>query len=334
MATPAASAPAPAPAPEAPAAPISRRLKEAEARIGSDKWDVDAWIALLHEAGSRPFSTADELYTRLVAQFPPTARFWRARAEHCARDAAAAPAPAPAAGGDDVVPLGAVLGDGASDAATNGSTGTATAAGGAETDAAEVTPSTTPQVDRVVAIYEAGVKDAPTSVELWRAYIAYALARAAPGTENAVVPIFERAANAAGLDLHATPLWQDYIDFLKTRASLSDSQRRDALRRVYQRSVMTLFTSGHIFARGGRFGKPVNLWKDANAIVPRFFCLLSFVSPTDSSVYNINHPAFLLVHASSPSAMLRQENLLHPNVPPSPETPSLEPPSLLFRNTN
>lgn len=168
------------------------RERHAEERLEADVWDVDAWVVLMQEAGMKSYTAAEPIYKRLVAQFPPVARFWRARAEHCARESTAATAS-----------LGAVLGE-----------------------AATVT-------DAAAAVFEEGVRDAPTSIELWRAYIAHAIANSA-GT---VVAILERAIAAAGLDLHATALWNEYLDFLRTRAVLSDSQRRDALRRVFQRAV-------------------------------------------------------------------------------------------------
>ena len=91
------------------------------------------------------------------------------------------------------------------------------------------------------ALYERGVNASPTSIELWRSYLAYASGRAAssPGStlENEALALYERAIDTAGLDIGAHGLWQDYIDFLKKHVSLQDSQRRDALRKLYQRAV-------------------------------------------------------------------------------------------------
>lgn len=233
--TPAEPAPKTAPAPETPEVPMSRRRLDAEGRIRKDEWNVDAWNTVLNEAAELPFVSADVLYSRLVKQFPTHARYWNARAAHCARDASTpctAAKNASAAVIPEVVPLGAVLGD------SSKSTVSAPESEATATTTEQPPPPPTPPVDPVVQIYEAAVRDAPTSVEIWRAYTAYALSRAPAGQENSVSVIFDRAVEAAGLDLHASPMLQDYIDFLKTRASLSDSQRRDALRRLYHRSVI------------------------------------------------------------------------------------------------
>lgn len=189
--------------PAPPPAPMSHREHHAEARLEADEWDVEAWLILLQESEQKPFTQADALYKRVVERFPPYARFWRARAEHCIRDT---PAPTTTAS------LGSVLG------------------GDPTAQPAPTNPG--------AVIFEEAVKDAPTSVELWRAYTGHTIARAAPSAINSAIPIFERAVGAAGLDLHANALWNDYIDFLRNRAVLSDSQRRDALRRVFQRAVM------------------------------------------------------------------------------------------------
>ncbi|CAN8067334.1 unnamed protein product [Agarophyton chilense] len=97
--------------------------------------------------------------------------------------------------------------------------------------------------DAITAIYDRAVKSAPTSIDLWRSYLAYVSARAAeiPGSklESDAIAVHERAVKCAGLDLNAHPLWTHYIEFVKKQTMLSDSQRRDALRRVYQRAVRT-----------------------------------------------------------------------------------------------
>lgn len=97
--------------------------------------------------------------------------------------------------------------------------------------------------ENVKALYERAVEAAPTSIDLWRSYVTFctSLAVKVPGSklEADALAVHEKALLACGLDLNANPLWSQYIDFLKNRTTLSDSQRRDALRRVYQRSVMT-----------------------------------------------------------------------------------------------
>ncbi|KAI0567708.1 cleavage stimulation factor 77 [Gracilaria domingensis] len=95
----------------------------------------------------------------------------------------------------------------------------------------------------ITAIYDRAVKSAPTSIDLWRSFLKYVSARAAeiPGSklESDAIAVHERAVKCAGLDLNAHSLWTHYIDFVKKQTMLSDSQRRDALRRVYHRAVRT-----------------------------------------------------------------------------------------------
>lgn len=97
--------------------------------------------------------------------------------------------------------------------------------------------------DGIKAIYDRAVQAAPTSIEIWRSYVTFAssLAIKVPGSklETDALATYERAISSAGLDLNANPLWSHYIDFLKKHTTVSDSHRRDALRRVYQRAVMT-----------------------------------------------------------------------------------------------
>lgn len=95
--------------------------------------------------------------------------------------------------------------------------------------------------EAVIAIYERAVQAAPTSIELWRSYLTFVtdLAMKVPGSklESDAIAVHEKAVTVAGLDLNAHPLWSNYIEFLK-HSTLGDSQRRDALRRVYQRAVI------------------------------------------------------------------------------------------------
>lgn len=103
--------------------------------------------------------------------------------------------------------------------------------------------------DDIRTIYERAVKSAPTSVDLWLSYVSFAssLAVKVPGSkwESDAITVYERALAVAGLDLNAHPLWSHYIDFLKSHSTQSDSHRREALRRVFQRAVM-IFHLAHL----------------------------------------------------------------------------------------
>lgn len=99
----------------------------------------------------------------------------------------------------------------------------------------------------IAAVYREGVKAAPTSIELWRAFANWAARNS--DTEDPV-RVYEDAIKAAGLDLTANPLWSDYIALLN-KIDWPENQRRDALRKVYQRAVM-FFVISLLFQRKGR----------------------------------------------------------------------------------
>lgn len=97
----------------------------------------------------------------------------------------------------------------------------------------------------IIALYDRGVRDAPTSVELWHSYISFmsnqatkALATGTLALEADALAVHERAISAAGMDVKADVLWNQYFTFLTSFTSLTDTQRREALRRLHQRAVM------------------------------------------------------------------------------------------------
>jgi cleavage stimulation factor subunit 3 len=101
------------------------------------------------------------------------------------------------------------------------------------------------------ALFTEGLKFAPVSVELWRAYASWVAERASdPGVGGPMddasgsvdapespEKVFEAAVSAAGLDLGASPLWGDYVAWAQSQQHWPDSQRRDVLRKIYQRAV-------------------------------------------------------------------------------------------------
>lgn len=117
--------------------------------------------------------------------------------------------------------------------------------------------------DHIAAIFQDGVKVAPTAVELWRAYGTWATEN--PETAEPV-RVYEDAIKAAGLDLMASPLWSDYISLLN-KIDWNENQRRDALRKLYQRAVMSLSTPCHFTIK--RYQAAMVLWCD---MIFRFRC--------------------------------------------------------------
>lgn len=94
----------------------------------------------------------------------------------------------------------------------------------------------------VIEIYDRAVSDAPTSIDLWISFVTYVtnqvIQSSTPSLEAQVLAIYERALATVGLDVKAEPLWSLYINFVANHATLSDAQRQDELRRIYQRAVM------------------------------------------------------------------------------------------------
>jgi cleavage stimulation factor subunit 3 len=82
------------------------------------------------------------------------------------------------------------------------------------------------------------------NVELWRTYIAYIILKfTMTGATNKteVIKAFEYSVNAVGLDISSTPLWVDYLRFLKSQATttpMEESLKMDQLRKLFQRVVV------------------------------------------------------------------------------------------------
>lgn len=110
--------------------------------------------------------------------------------------------------------------------------------------AQHVARDTTSSPEDVIAVYQRAVTHAPTSIDLWRNYLTFISSRpqtdSSSTQEASALSIYEDAIKFAGLDLSSNLLWVQFIDFVTKQTSMSDSQRRDYLRRVYQRAVMKL----------------------------------------------------------------------------------------------
>jgi cleavage stimulation factor subunit 3 len=79
-------------------------------------------------------------------------------------------------------------------------------------------------------------------VELWKCYLKYILDTKAkqPNAKDLVIHAFEYALANVGLDISATTIWIDYINYLKTLPTTlawTDSHKMDALRKAYQRAI-------------------------------------------------------------------------------------------------
>lgn len=94
-----------------------------------------------------------------------------------------------------------------------------------------------------------------SSVELWKLYLKFLTDsfHGDPSARQDIINAFEMALSLVGYDITSTPIWQgmyaffifsllpDYIKFLKSyhvSNKVEDSQRMEAVRRLYQRAVV------------------------------------------------------------------------------------------------
>eukprot|EP00123_Amoebidium_parasiticum_P011934 comp20998_c0_seq1/m.28158 comp20998_c0_seq1/g.28158 ORF comp20998_c0_seq1/g.28158 comp20998_c0_seq1/m.28158 type:complete len:745 (-) comp20998_c0_seq1:702-2936(-) len=81
------------------------------------------------------------------------------------------------------------------------------------------------------------------SMEFWRCYLAYVRETKAdqPNFREIMRKVFDFAIDNIGQDLNSTPIWQDYIEFLKdwpAANTYEEGQKMTALRQVYQKAVV------------------------------------------------------------------------------------------------
>lgn len=84
------------------------------------------------------------------------------------------------------------------------------------------------------------------NIDLWRCYLAYIrhIKGGKPDEKESVVRAFEFALEHMGMDLNATHIWREYIQYVRggvaaTKAAnqFEESQRVTMLRRLYQRAI-------------------------------------------------------------------------------------------------
>ncbi|KAF9807427.1 hypothetical protein SFRURICE_005385 [Spodoptera frugiperda] len=82
------------------------------------------------------------------------------------------------------------------------------------------------------------------NIELWRLYLNYVKETKCmlPTYKEKMAQAYDFALDKIGLDIHAYPIWNDYITFLKSVeavGSYAENQKISAVRKVYQRAVTT-----------------------------------------------------------------------------------------------
>uniref|UniRef100_A0A6B2KZI8 Suppressor of forked domain-containing protein n=2 Tax=Arcella intermedia TaxID=1963864 RepID=A0A6B2KZI8_9EUKA len=96
--------------------------------------------------------------------------------------------------------------------------------------------------DQVEKLFTRCLKQCP-NVDLWKCYIKYILDYKAKQftSSQEVINVFEFAIGNVGMDIAATPIWTDYIHFVKTQktgSQFEESQKMESLRKLYQRAVV------------------------------------------------------------------------------------------------
>ncbi|XP_063836626.1 protein suppressor of forked [Ostrinia nubilalis] len=82
------------------------------------------------------------------------------------------------------------------------------------------------------------------NIELWRLYLNYVKETKCmlPTYKEKMAQAYDFALDKIGLDIHAYPIWNDYVTFLKSVdavGSYAENQKISAVRKVYQRAVIT-----------------------------------------------------------------------------------------------
>ncbi|KAG7295482.1 hypothetical protein JYU34_021678 [Plutella xylostella] len=82
------------------------------------------------------------------------------------------------------------------------------------------------------------------NIELWRLYLNYVKETKCmlPTYKEKMAQAYDFALEKIGMDIHAYPIWNDYVTFLKSVdavGSYAENQKISAVRKVYQRAVIT-----------------------------------------------------------------------------------------------
>ena len=62
------------------------RAQECERALARDRWETEAWTALVAEAQRRPLNEAQPVYERALHRFPTSGKFWHLYLEHLIRE--------------------------------------------------------------------------------------------------------------------------------------------------------------------------------------------------------------------------------------------------------
>ena len=92
-------------------------------------------------------------------------------------------------------------------------------------------------------------------IDIWKLYLVFVKKTKAtlPGFKEIMVKTYDFALDKVGVDFKSYPLWKEYIEFLEsleTIGSYAENQKMEAIRKVYQKGIMTPMANSDL------------LWKD------------------------------------------------------------------------
>lgn len=90
------------------------------------------------------------------------------------------------------------------------------------------------------------------NIELWKLYLNYVKETKAslPTYKEKMAQAYDFALDRIGMDIHSYPIWNDYVNFLKgveAVGSYAENQKISAIRKVYQRGIITPMTGMETF---------------------------------------------------------------------------------------
>ncbi|CAH0699571.1 unnamed protein product [Spodoptera exigua] len=196
----------------------NERLSRAQRAVEANTYDVDSWSLLIREAQTRPINEVRPMYEKLINAFPTTGRYWKIYIEQEMK----------ARNFEKVEKAEAVVPHYAYSATP-----------------AEHQPYKVPSV-MVYCLFELFQRCLMKilNIELWRLYLNYVKETKCmlPTYKEKMAQAYDFALDKIGLDIHAYPIWNDYITFLRgveAVGSYAENQKISAVRKVYQRAVIT-----------------------------------------------------------------------------------------------
>ncbi|MCP9263716.1 Cleavage stimulation factor subunit 3 [Dirofilaria immitis] len=199
-----------------------------ERRIELNPFDVDAWNLLLRESQARPIDQVRSFYEKLVAQFPNAGRYWKAYIDH-----------------ERAVVLALLL------LLRVNRYGNSVKLRTKSVNLGMTFSIFSPCFEQLRGKNYENVESLfgrclihVLNIDLWKCYVFYV--RETKGHLSSfrekMAQAYEFALDKIGLDMHSYSIYSDYLSFLKSAPTVgqyAENQRISAVRKVYQRGVVT-----------------------------------------------------------------------------------------------